>query len=63
VTDLFPVTIEEQIAEVERELELRRRVYPRRVEEKKMSQNASDLHMRRMENVLATLRAVRGNGK
>jgi hypothetical protein len=63
MTDMFPCTIEEQIAEVERELELRRRNYPRWVEAKKMSQNASDLHMRRMENVLATLRAVRGNGK
>jgi hypothetical protein len=56
---LFPCTIEEQIAEVERELALRRQVYPRRIAEKKMSEGAADLHMRRMEGVLATLRAVK----
>jgi hypothetical protein len=63
MSDFFPCTIEEQIAEVERELALRRQVYPRRVDEKKMSQNASDLHMRRMEAVLATLRDLKGNEK
>jgi hypothetical protein len=63
MTDMFPCTIEEQIAEVERELELRRRNYPRWVEAKKMSQNASDLHMRRMAGVLNTLRMVKAEDK
>jgi hypothetical protein len=63
MTDMFPCTIEEQIAEVERELELRRRNYPRWVEAKKMSQSASDLHTRRMSAVLATLRQLKGNAR
>ena len=63
MTDMFPCTIEEQIAEVERELELRRRNYPRWVETKKMSQSASDLHMRRMAGVLNTLRMVKAEDK
>lgn len=56
---LFPPTIDEQIAEVERELQMRRRVYPTRVSEKKMGQQRADLQLDRMEAVLKTLRTVR----
>lgn len=56
---LFPPTLEEQIAEVEREIEMRRRVYPLRVSEKKMGQRRADLQLERMESVLKTLRTVK----
>lgn len=55
---LFPCTIEEQVAEVERELQLRREVYPRQVAAHKMSQPRADLQERRMYAVLGTLRKV-----
>jgi hypothetical protein len=38
MTELFPIGIDEQIACVEREIALRRRVYPRRVADRKMTQ-------------------------
>ncbi|MER9047630.1 hypothetical protein NKH89_10180 [Mesorhizobium sp. M0923] len=44
-----------QIAEVNRELALRRNVFPIRVRDKKMKQAEADLCMRRLEAVLATL--------
>lgn len=44
-----------QIAEVRRELALRRSVYPRLVGSGKMRQGEADLSLRRMEAVLATL--------
>lgn len=56
---LFPPTLNEQIAEVERELGMRRRVYPLRVSEKKMGQKRADLQLDRMEAVLKTLKTVR----
>jgi hypothetical protein len=42
--DMFSdvVTVDEMIAEATRELALRRSVYPRRVEEKKMTQRRAD---------------------
>lgn len=56
---LFAVTIEEQIAEVERELKLREHVYPRWVAEKKMRQEKADKCMAAMRAVLDTLRKTR----
>jgi hypothetical protein len=44
-----------QIAEVQRELALRRNVYPIRVRDRKMRQQEAELCMRRLEAVLATL--------
>lgn len=54
-----PVNIEEQIASVEREIGMRRQVYPRRVADNRMTQAHADLEIRRMEAVLKTLRAVK----
>lgn len=54
----FPIPLSEQIAEVERELGLRRSVYPRLIDQKKMSERAAELHMKRLEAALATLRRV-----
>lgn len=55
---LPPVTIAEQIATVEREIALRRRVYPRWVSYGRMKQATADEEIRRMEAVLETLRGL-----
>jgi hypothetical protein len=49
------ISLADMIACVERELELRKRVYPRRVEAKKMTQEAADKEMLRMQAVRQTL--------
>lgn len=59
MTGLFGVSIEEQIAEVERELRMREHVYPRLVLEHKMLQRQSDKAMDRLRAALATLKQVR----
>jgi len=59
MAELFTdVPYAEQIAEVERELALRRRVYPGRVTNRQMTQESADRHIRAMEAVLETVRAV-----
>lgn len=58
--DLFPVTIDEQIACIDRELGYRRRVYPRRIADNKMTQQLADKQIAHMEAVLATLQKVKG---
>lgn len=59
--DLFPVSLEEQIACVERELTFRERVYRRRVGDGKMSRELARREIGRMQAVLATLIQVRDN--
>lgn len=44
-----------QIAEIERELDLRRIVYPGLVADKALSQEQADLYIARLESVLRTL--------
>ena len=51
-------TIERQIECVQRELNMRRNVYPGRVAIKKMSQNKADEEIAAMEAVLGTLQSV-----
>jgi hypothetical protein len=48
MSDLFPVSIDEMIAEASRELEMRRSVYPRRVADRKMTQATADRQIDRM---------------
>ncbi len=48
-------SIRQQIEEVEREIALRKQVYPSWVARGKMRQSIEDFHMGRMEAVLATL--------
>jgi len=57
--DLFPITLDEQIVCVERELRYRRNVYPRRVADRKMPAASADKQIELMEAVLATLRRLR----
>lgn len=58
-TRLFPPDIDQCIAAVEREIAMRRRVYPRFVEQQKMSPNKARYEIEAMEEVLAVLKRVR----
>jgi hypothetical protein len=58
--DLFPSTIEEEIATVEREIKLRRRVYPRRVANGQMTQAFANAQIAAMTAVLRRLEGLRG---
>jgi hypothetical protein len=51
-------TLAEQIACVERELTMRKRVYPRWTEANKMTQAKADAEIRAMMAVLETLRGL-----
>jgi hypothetical protein len=53
--DLYPPTLGEQIAEIEREIALRARVYPRMLETGKLSATAARRQMRCLRAVLQTL--------
>ena len=55
MADETKITIVGQIAEVRREIALRKNVYPRRVAKGDMRQGEADLCLRRIEAVLATL--------
>jgi hypothetical protein len=54
MADTHPLRI--QIEEVEREIRMRRSVYPRQVAKGKLRQGEADELIKRMESVLATLR-------
>jgi hypothetical protein len=61
MSDLFGgTTLAAQVAEVERELAMRRQVYPRRVAEKRMTQAAADRHIEVMEAVAESLHRLGG---
>lgn len=51
----LPIPLEVQIAEVEQELKMRRRVYPVRVRDGRMTQQRMDRQIEVMQAVLATL--------
>lgn len=51
-------TIDEQMACVEREIKMRRRVYPRWVQDGRMTQAKADSEVRAMEAVAETLRGI-----
>lgn len=53
-----PVSTDDQVECVRRELGYRRRVYPRRIAAGKMTQALADREIARMEAVLATLERV-----
>lgn len=54
-----PISIDDQIACVEREISMRKRVYPRQVDQGRMTPAKASEEMRRMEAVLFTLRSIR----
>lgn len=55
------ILIEQQISEVQREIGLRKNVYPGLVARGKMRQGEADEHMARIEAVLTTLIWLRDN--
>lgn len=58
MSDLFPVTLDDLQIEVQRELKMRERVYPRLVASGKLTQDRSDLyidHLSRVSKVLELL--------
>ena len=56
--ELLGIPLTEQIAAVEREIKLRHRVYPNRVENRRMSQALADREIARMNAVLQTLKGL-----
>lgn len=52
------ISLQEQIKCVEREIAMRRRVYPRWIFNNKMKQAQADLEIERMEAVLNTLQTL-----
>jgi hypothetical protein len=58
IADPGEITITEQIAEVERELIIRKKIYPRLVTSKVLSPSAARRNTERMRAVLRTLRQV-----
>ena len=57
--DPAEVTLGMQISEVQREIVLRRQVYPKLVGQGRMTQKAADLHIAAMEAALCTLKRLR----
>jgi hypothetical protein len=54
-----PIPIEAQIAEVERELAMREKVFPRWIDEKKLKPENAARCMNAMRAVLATLQSIK----
>lgn len=52
---MFAPTLAEMVKEAERELALRRRVYPRRIAAKQMKQEQADRQIQVMEAIVTTL--------
>jgi hypothetical protein len=57
----MPISLNQQIDEVERELKMRRDVYPRQVNSGKLRQSMADYQMERMAAVLNTLQWLQRN--
>ena len=53
-----PIPIEQQIREVNREIEMREKVYPRQVDAHRMQQHVADQRILNMKAVLETLLRV-----
>ena len=56
--DIFRITLNDQIAAVDREIAMRERVYPRQVLIKKLTQDEADWQIAVMREVAATLRLL-----
>jgi hypothetical protein len=59
MADLFPKSIDEQIASVEREIKMREQVYPRRVADRRMTAEKAEHELAAMQAVLETLRSLK----
>jgi hypothetical protein len=56
--DLYRINLADQIAEVEREVKLREKVYPHQVATKRLSQDRADWQIAVMREVAASLRLL-----
>lgn len=61
--ELFKPGLDAQVACVERELRLRRSVYPRQVSARRMSERKAEVEIEAMEEVLRTLQWCQRQGK
>ena len=59
MTELFPPTLDDEIACVRREIQYRERVYPRWVAEGKMKPDAADRQLALMRAVLGRLNGLK----
>jgi len=59
MSDFLPVTLDDEIACVAREVKMRERVYPRWVASKKMIQDKADREIKVMQSVLETLHRMK----
>lgn len=59
MTDLYPVTLEDMIAEVRRELTIRRQVYGQACREGRMNRRRADYRILMMDAVLQRLEGER----
>jgi hypothetical protein len=55
------ISLNAQLDEIDRELELRRRVYPRLVAKRELRESLANLHITRLEAVRATLAWLQAN--
>jgi hypothetical protein len=60
VPDLFPPTIDELVACAEREVRLREYVYPRRVAQRRMTQEKADKEIALMKAIVVELKRRAG---
>lgn len=60
-TELLVVTLEQQIASVQREVRLREENYPKFVAEHRMRQDKADHEIAAMRAVLTTLKSIKEN--
>lgn len=57
------VDLDAQMAELKREITLRERLYPRWVQDRKLSQATADRQLEAMRSALATLERMASEGK
>ena len=58
MSDLFPITVEDEIQELEREVALRKRVYPRWVAAGKMTKAKADRQIAVMQSAVERLKEL-----
>jgi hypothetical protein len=63
MSDLYPVTLDDMVSEVERELNQRRQVYARLVHNGSLNRRAADRRFEVMSAVLALLLEARDGGR
>lgn len=59
VSDLFPITVDDEIQELEREVALRKRVYPRWVADNRLTKGKADRQIAVMQSALERLKGLK----